>query len=211
VTLISADCDWAPAPVRALADPPLLGGYFPASLAYGLVTAETQLAGFLLECGCRDEQLAWFAAHPEPPDLLGFNFYPGEGISDPVAARETLLQRARDTHALLPLPLYLTETSAGLTEPEKLAWIGALGEFFTQAWSEGLPLRGLNWWPLYETIQWHYRDNTKTVEECIEPGGWNNGLYTIAPQPSGRLERRPTAAVAAYRELLTSLAQAAPR
>ena len=39
---------------------------------------------------------------------------------------------------------------------------------------------GVNWWPLFETIQWDYRDKPdKPLVDFIYPGGWNNGLYKI--------------------------------
>jgi len=63
---------------------------------------------------------------------------------------------------------------------------------------------GMNWWPLFETVQWEYRDNTKTVTECIYPGGWNNALYVIEEQFGGRLARVHTRAADAYRDLIAA-------
>ena len=69
---------------------------------------------------------------------------------------------------------------------------------------EGTPVVGMNWWPLYDSMMWDYRDNTKTVMECIQPGGWgwNNGLYTIKEHPDGKLVRVRTGAVDAYRKII---------
>ena len=61
----------------------------------------------------------------------------------------------------------------------------------------------MNWWPLFETIQWDYRDRPdKPLVDFIYPGGWNNGLYKISPQPNGDLKRVPTRAVTAYQKML---------
>jgi hypothetical protein len=42
----------------------------------------------------------------------------------------------------------------------------------------------------------------KPLVDFIYPGGWNNGLYKIRPQPDGDLKRVPTRAVQAYQRLL---------
>ena len=49
-----------------------------------------------------------------------------------------------------------------------------------------------------------YSLNGKPVEECIVPGGWNNGLYVI-DKAGGRLDRVPTAAVNEFRRLANEL------
>ncbi|MFQ5870234.1 MAG: hypothetical protein ACE5JC_10065, partial [Candidatus Zixiibacteriota bacterium] len=60
-----------------------------------------------------------------------------------------------------------------------------------------------NWWPLFQTIQWDYREGVyKPLEEFIYPGLWNNGLYVIDVQPDGDLERVRTSAAAAYRDII---------
>jgi hypothetical protein len=65
------------------------------------------------------------------------------------------------------------------------------------------PLVGINWWPLFDTIQWDYREKyDKPLVDFIYPGGWNNGLYVIEPQPDGDLKRVKTAAADAYHEVI---------
>ena len=68
---------------------------------------------------------------------------------------------------------------------------------------EGVPFAGINWWPLFDTIQWDYREKVdKPLADFIYPGGWNNGLCVTKSQPNGDLKRVPTGAVSAYRELI---------
>jgi hypothetical protein len=64
-------------------------------------------------------------------------------------------------------------------------------------------LVGVNWWPLFESLQWDYREKTdRGLPDFIYPGGWNNGLWLLDPQPTGDLKRVRTSAVDAYREML---------
>ncbi len=188
---------------------------YPASLAYGKVTAEHPLAGFLRKHGVTEAEIAWFAKRCAKPDILGCNCYPGmrstaSGAGDAnsvaQAAREAA-ERAKgailESQSYYHLPVYLTETSAGDTDEAKVAYINALAEMVQDLHRRKVPLVGVNWWPLFETIQWDYRDKPdKPLVDFIYPGGWNNGLYKIKPQPDGDLKRVPTRAVQAYQRLL---------
>jgi beta-glucosidase len=211
--LISADCDFTPpfAEVAAAAGMPavvldetgqFIHDAFAGVLAYGAVPPEHPTARAALKLGVPESELRWFAEHRALPDIVGLNHYPDLATFDCQTAGERLFGKLRMVHELLQLPVYLTETSGGRTEDEKVAWIGQLEALRERARAEGLPLRGVNWWPLYETIQWNYRDNGKSVAECIVPGGWNNGLYVS----TGDLRRVPTKAVDAYRRVCGRMA-----
>lgn len=205
--LVSADCDFTP-PFAAIAEaaglPPVEFGtkdqmihdIFAGALAYGVLPPEHPTARAALRMGVPERTLRWFSEHRALPDIAGYNYYPDFGQLDHPAAADRLFERLGALHELLQLPVYVTETSAGRTEDEKVSWIGQLVSLRERARAGGLPLRGVNWWPLYETVQWNYRDNGRPVAECIVPGGWNNGLYAT----TGDLRRVPTRAVDAYRE-----------
>jgi beta-glucosidase len=222
VTLVSADNPWAPPPDelrRACGDPraacdgsvDLLWACLASSLAYGLVDPDGPAAGCLVALGCRREDLAWFRARARKPDLLGYNYYCyGVPEEESALAREVdkMVAECSAAQAHFGLPLYISETSGGRTEAQKLQWVRALEKVIGAMRRKGVPVMGLNWWPLYETIQWDYRDNDKTAFECIRPGGWNNGLYVIQLQPDGKLRRVRTAAAAAYAGLLERAARA---
>ena len=65
------------------------------------------------------------------------------------------------------------------------------------------PLVGINWWPLFNTIQWDYREKTdKPLVDFIYPGGWNNGLYVINAERDGDLVRVHTPAATAYKGVI---------
>ena len=176
---------------------------FPASLSYGMILPDDPLVQALGGMGYADDDFQWFLEHAEPPDILGYNYYPAltPGIATLVEAREQLLRDLTEVHAATGLPVYVAETSAGLNDEEKTEWVRALGELCRQARGQELPLRGINWWPLFETILWDYRDNGKSVEECIVPRGWNNGLYVTNKERGASLERVATGAVAEFRTL----------
>lgn len=193
--------------------------FYPSSLVYGKVNVEHPLAAFLKEHGVTDEEVAWCHAHAQRPDVLGFNYYPdlfnfwGEGdftrkgmIPLEQAAREAaafVAQSLLNAQSWFALPIYLTETSAGLTDQAKVAYINALYEHVGELRRSGFPLLGVNWWPLYNTILWEYREEVdKPLEAFLPPGGWNNGLYVLEPQPDGGLQRIPTAAVQAYHAVI---------
>ncbi len=204
----------------------LAAAWCPASLAYGLVAQGHPLAEFLIAHGIPEAELEWLRRNAARPDILGTNAYPDFYFgwkNEPAEARSNdyarqgsvpLEQAAREAAARLTapvvlaqrtfgLPVYLTETSAGLSVEARVAYIEALGTWVQQMRREQVPLVGVNWWPLFDTIQWDYREKAALpLADFIYEGGWNNGLYRIRPQADGGLARVSTAAVAAYRRMI---------
>ena len=178
---------------------------FPASLSYGKILPDDPLVQVLNRLGYDDNDFSWFLENAEIPDIVGYNYYPNLEIITPVEAREMLYRELNEVQSGLGRPIYLAETSAGLTDIKKMQWIRQLRELNALAQKQKFPLCGINWWPLFETIQWSYRDNGKSVEDCIVPGGWNNGLYVINKERGASLERIPTGAVAEFRTLCTDV------
>lgn len=223
VVLISADCLVSPDPadvqehlgVTMRAEEREDFGYqiqsFPASLAYGKVRPDHPFGQALIRTGTTTEELAWFNTNAQLPDIVGHNYYPvcfdqegitdEEGLGKAVLELQTRLERAL---AFFGRPVYLSETSAGYNDKQKAAWMHAACDVIMKLRAKDMPVVGMNWWPLFETVQWEYRDNTKTITECIYPGTWNNGLYTINQQFDGTLVRMRTDAVDAYRALVAA-------
>jgi hypothetical protein len=192
---------------------------YPASLAYGKLGPAHPFTEFLTSHGARTAEIAWFQKNRVLPDILGYNYYPDihafakEGdytrkgaLPLQQAAREAadlVKQGLRSAQAYFNLPVYLTETSAGLADSAKVAYINALYDMVLELRKEKFPMRGINWWPLFNTIQWDYREKfDKPLVDFIYPGGWNNGLYVIAPQPNGDLKRVKTPAAQAYHAVI---------
>ncbi len=193
--------------------------FYPASLAYGKLDAGHPFEEFLLRHGIPESDLAWFRTNARKPDILGCNLYPGIRLSSqggtPSDATGPALEEAAgiaagavrdailDSQTYFDLPVYMTETSAGKTDDAKIAYIRALHEMVEDLREKRVPIVGLNWWPLFETIQWDYRENPDMpLADFIYPGGWNNGLYRIQAEPGGDLKRVRTSAASAYKEIL---------
>jgi len=184
---------------------------FPASLAYGTVQPNTLFAQALTHAGASQNKVEWFHTNAQLPDIVGHNYYPvcfdqpdssnEEGLRRGVQELETRMEKAA---RFFGRPVYLTETSAGNNAEQKIAWMHAAYDVIARLRARDVPVAGMNWWPLFETVQWEYRDNTKTVTECIYPGGWNNALYVIEEQFGGRLARVHTRAADAYRDLIAA-------
>jgi hypothetical protein len=200
---------------------------YPASLAYGKISVNHPFAAFLEQHGAKTQELAWFETNPRKPDLLGYNFYPDfaygwderpdhrnndytKGGTVPVqkgagAAAALLIPGITRAQRYFDLPVYLTETSAGQSVEARIAYIHALGDWATDLRRQGIPLRGINWWPLFDTLQWTYREDVSLpLRDFIFVGGWNNGLYRIQAAPDGDLKRVPTAAVQAFHDMIAS-------
>ena len=197
---------------------------YPSSLAYGKISQEHPLAGFLRDHGVTREEIAWFERHSARPDILGTNYYPdiakfgkegdytrkGTVPLDRAALEAATLVKAAlaNAQAYFSLPVYLTETSAGLTAEAKIAYINALYRMTLDFRAEKFPLVGINWWPLFETIQWDYREKVdRPLVDFIYPGGWNNGLYVIEAEPNEALTRVRTRAADAYQAVIKTDAQ----
>ncbi len=224
VVLISADClvsppsaEVAQAVAMPLSDLPSPDreryeyqlASFPASLAYGTVAPDSPFARTLVHLGASEEQILWYANHAQAPDIVGHNYYPvcfdPDGSVDMerlARANEELRARLAQAASFFDRPVYLTETSAGHTGEQKGLWMQAAYEVVASLRSQGTPVVGINWWPLFDTVQWEYRDSTKTITESIFPGIWNNGLYTIEERFDGTLSRIPTGAINVFRTLI---------
>jgi len=89
-----------------------------------------------------------------------------------------------------------------LADSAKVAYIHALFDMTRELLKDGVPFVGINWWPLFDTIQWDYREKvSKPLQDFIYKGGWNNGLYVTNAQPDGDLQRVKTPAADAYRAI----------
>jgi beta-glucosidase/6-phospho-beta-glucosidase/beta-galactosidase len=203
----------------------LASACYPASLAYGKIGADHPFAAFLEKYGVRNREVAWFEKNARKPDILGYNFYPDfayswgdrpnqrtkdytedgtipfeKGAAEAASLLTPGIMRAQ---RYFDLPVYLTETSAGRSIDARIAYINALGDWVAEMERQNLPLRGVNWWPLFDTIQWNYREEVSLpLADFIFEGGWNNGLYRIHADADGDLKRVLTPAVKAYHDMI---------
>ena len=167
------------------------------------------LAGYLRRHGFGDDDLAWCAANPAEPDVLGINYYPhlttthyrpGELL--PVARRPRrddwtagLEELLRAYAARYRYPLMVTETSVLGDVEQRLAWLEASMELVAGLREAGMAIVGYTWWPLFDLVAWDYRDAVGPVGEHLV----RMGLYDLDADETGTLHRRATPLVDRFR------------
>jgi beta-glucosidase len=168
----------------------------------GTVDHAHPLAGYLRDHGFGDDDLAWCAANPARPDVLGVNYYPHlttteyrTGETLPVASRPKrddwsagLEEVLRAFAARYGRPLMLTETSVLGDMPRRLAWLDASLELVAGLRDQGVEVVGYTWWPLFDLVGWEYRDALGPVGEHLV----RMGLYDLEADEIGTLHRRGT-------------------
>jgi len=187
-------------------------------LLCGRLNREHALWDYLRENGIAEAELAWFADHPCPPDIIGINHYltserflderiaryppsthGGNGqhtYADVEAVRvcaEGLTgPRAlmRETWERYQLPLAITETHLGCTREEQLRWLKEVWDGALELRvREGVAVRAVTAWSLLGSFDWH---NLLTRDE----GHYEPGVFDLrAPRP------RPTALAHMLRDL----------
>lgn len=195
-------------------------------LLCGRVDAHHPLWDYLRWIGLSEAELAWFAEHPCPPDVLGFNYYPtSERFLDerltryPASAhggngrsRYADLEAVRvlgaglngpygllsEAWARYGRPLAITEVHLGCTREEQLRWLVEVWNAARKLRAEGGDVRAVTVWSLLGAHDW----NALLTREgdFYEPGVFD----VQAPEP------RPTALAGTVRELAAGEAPSHP-
>ena len=180
----------------------------------GQVDDGHQLAGYLRGHGFGDDDLAWCAAHPAIPDVVGVNYYPHLTTTDyrpgatlPVAARPRrddwtagLEEVLRAFAGRYGRPVMVTETSVLGDVGRRLAWLDASMELVAGLRDEGVEIVGYTWWPLFDLVGWEYRDALGPVGEHLV----RMGLVDLEADEIGTLHRRVTPVLERFRSWATS-------
>ncbi len=181
-------------------------------LIQGRVGRDHVLHDWLVDNGLDANDLAWFSEHRLRVDVMGLNYYPelsvrrffqrgGRIESEPCwGGGERLKQLVREHWRRYGRPVFLTETSTNAKTGDRIAWLCESVSAVRELRQEGIPVIGYTWWPMYDLINWDYREGAGSVEDYIEP----MGLWSLTPGDGGRLLRKPTRAVAVYQELIAS-------
>ncbi|MCR4401631.1 MAG: family 1 glycosylhydrolase [Firmicutes bacterium] len=181
-------------------------------LIQGRVGPDHVLRDWLVDKGLDDDDLAWFSEHALRLDVLGLNYYPelsvrrffergGRLESEPWwGGAECLKRLIREHWRRYRRPVFLTETSTNEKAGDRVAWLRESVSAVRELRQEGIPVIGYTWWPLYDLVNWDYREGAGPAEDYIEP----MGLWSLEPRDGGRLLRKPTRAVAVYQELISS-------
>jgi beta-glucosidase/6-phospho-beta-glucosidase/beta-galactosidase len=188
--------------------------YLIQDLLVGRVDDGHRLAGYLRDHGFGDADLAWCAANPAVPDVIGVNYYPHLTTAEyratevlPVASRPRrddwtagLEEVLRAFAVRYGRPLMVTETSVLGDVPRRLAWLDASMELVAGLRDEGVEIVGYTWWPLFDLVGWEYRDALGPVGEHLV----RMGLVDLEADEIGTLQRRATPVLERFRSWAAS-------
>jgi beta-glucosidase/6-phospho-beta-glucosidase/beta-galactosidase len=184
-------------------------------LVRGGVAPASTLDRYLRANGMAERDLEWFADHAVELDIVGVNYYPfmsvwrrwaqgGDVRQEGVwGGGEALARVVRDYHERYGRPIFVTECSlndralpgSGFGAPpypaddregsRRSRWLDEAVETIAELRADAVPVVGFCWWPLYDLVNWEYREGTAPVERYLEP----MGLYALRPEGGGRLRR----------------------
>jgi beta-glucosidase/6-phospho-beta-glucosidase/beta-galactosidase len=199
-------------------------------LVRGGVTPGSQLHAYLARNGIADRDLAWFSDHAVDVDVLGLNYYPymsvwrrwtegGQLRQEGVWGGGSGLARViRDYHARYDRPIFVTECSLNeralpgsgfgvppypIDAPEgarRTMWLEEAVAALREVRAEGIPVIGFCWWPLYDLVNWDYREGGRRPQDYLEP----MGLYALRPRGDGALVRDPLPIIDRMRQIIAA-------
>jgi len=183
-------------------------GYLFYDLLTGRVTAHHPLLGWLLGHGVREQDLRWFVEHAIPLDVIGLNFYPqwstkqiSTGADGGLRFRNVerngsgFAGMIADFYHRYQAPIMITETSAKFGVATKRRWLDASLQAVRQLRSNGVPVIGYTWFPLFTMIDWVYRTGRRPLEAYL----LELGLYEGRIGDDGRLHYIATELVERFR------------
>ena len=176
-------------------------------LILGRVDRRHPLVDWLKKHGFSDFDLNWFQRNAQTLDIIGLDYYEHtevelyttpEGYYRQRSLKPPLglYQAAQGYWSKYHIPLMVTETSAGGTDEEKIAWLEKSVGDVRRLRAEGFPIVGYTWWPVIDHLDWDGALLHQTGH--IHPVG----IYRLERRPDGTLERLPTGLRDAYRRLI---------
>ena len=165
-------------------------GYISYDLLTGRVTPEHPLFTWLVRNGAVADDLIEIARRKLSPDVLGLNFYPqwstkqiylnhkgrisyrnieqdGAGFADLI----------RDYYERYQTPVMVTETSAVGPPEVRSHWLETSLLAIKHLRSQGVPVYGYTWFPMFTMIDWRYRFGRGPVQNyLLELGLYQHGV-----------------------------------
>lgn len=144
-----------------------------------------------------------------PPDVIGLNLYPmftrkrllrdRRGflrIAMPYSEHGLVEAVARSYHEHFGVPLMLSEIATAGPEARRLRWLARSLAAVRTLREEGTPVTGYTWWPMLALVAWSWRQGRRPVaKHLVQMGLWDL---------DAELNRRPTAMVEAYRDVVAA-------
>ena len=165
-------------------------------LLLGRVDEHHPLYEWVVSHGLSELDLAWFATHPQSPDILGVDYYPNSewqldrtvhGIHQ--RRSETplgLYGIARAYYQRYAIPMMLTETSADGLAVNREVWLDQTVEECRRLREEGVPMLGYFWWPMVDQLDWDGA-LTHRIGKIHDVG-----IYNLKREADGTLARQAT-------------------
>jgi beta-glucosidase len=180
--------------------------YLCFDLTTGRVTDDHALADFLCSHGMTDSDMEWFHRNAVTFDLFGANFYPwsygelkkgskgsvhhvtGKTSGDKIAI---VLRQAYERYGM---SVMITETSAREDIRGRGQWMDETLDTVRALRTEGIPVVGYTWFPLFTMIDWAYRAGRRSLRDYLI----HLGLYDSAFDSKDVLRRHKTSLVKRY-------------
>ncbi|WP_426518904.1 family 1 glycosylhydrolase [Diaminobutyricibacter sp. McL0618] len=151
--------------------------WLPTDLVLGRVDHSHPLHGWLVERGIDIERLSHLVAAGEVPDVIGLNYYPelsarelntvggdvvGVTFDAGGAGLEVLI---RAFHERYGLPILVSETAVEGDDDHRIRWLDVAVALIARLRTEGVPIVGLVWWPLFDFVDWSWATGDLVIEE----------------------------------------------
>lgn len=162
-------------------------GYLCFDLISGRIGPDHLLFSWLLRNGASFDALLELQRDKISLDIVGMNFYPQWSTKQiyldkrgRIAFREAepegggFAELIRDYADRYQAPVMITETSAVGSAELRLAWLKSSVSSIKTLRSEGVPVIGYTWFPLFTMIDWRYRFGSEPLENFyLELGLYN--------------------------------------
>ncbi len=178
-----------------------LRNFLPTDLVLGRVTPQHPLHAWLLEMGIEPRVLAGFLEPCPTPNLIGVNFYPELSCRELVAIDGRpvgvafngwdagLRQVTQEFWDRYGIPVFISETGVEGAPDHLSSWIDAAALSAKSMRDDGIDLRGITWWPLFDFVDWSWGSGGGVVEEFYTR--INGVISPVIPPP-------PSDGIAAY-------------
>lgn len=171
--------------------------YLSCELLQGRVVDGHPMHRYLTEtCGIAASELARLERNPQPPDVMGWNYYPNSerwlesdghgghrnlGVVDLAPERLDMRALLLAAHARLGLPFALSEVHVLGNERERARWMLQRFADASAVSAQGVPIVGFGAWAAFGMVDW--ASLLCREERCAE-----DGVFTFAG-PAGTPQR----------------------
>ena len=182
--------------------------YLCFDLTTGQVKDDYVLMNYLCSHGVTNADLDWFRKNAVTFDFFGANFYPwsyGELKQRPDGSTQYITGGTsgdkiavviREAYERYRIPIIVTETSADADVAGRARWMDETLDTIHEIRSEGVPVVGYTWFPLFTMIDWAYRKGRRPLKDYLI----HLGLYDSAFDSKGILRRRKTLLFERYQQ-----------